>query len=150
MYFIVFGAGAPTPSVTSSRTVNELQSLIPGAPEAKGRLPMPSMVLVGDLGSHWGPPVAFGGPQMASNTCIATNGSRTVRGNGSGRWCAAPTCAPLAELSLPTTEGTYGTLTAAPGARTGLCGGLNGCKRAPPNRSSNGSFPSNRAGGMNG
>ena len=44
---------------------------------------MPSMVLVGDLESHWGPPVAFGGPQMASNTCVATNGSRTVRGNGS-------------------------------------------------------------------
>ena len=85
---------------------------------------MPSMVLVGDVGSHWGPPVAFGGPQMALNTCVGNERFATVRGNGSGRWCAAPTCAPLAELSLPTTQGTYGTLTAAPGARAGVCGGL--------------------------
>ena len=90
---------------------------------------MPSMVLVGDLGSHWGPPVAFGGPQMASNTCVGNERFATVRGNGSGRWCAAPTCAPLAELSLPTTQGTYGTLTAAPVARAGVCGGLHGCKK---------------------
>ena len=111
---------------------------------------MPSMLLVGDVGSHWGPPVAFGGPQMASNTCVGNERFATVRGNGSGRWCAAPTCAPLAELSLPTTQGTYGRLTAAPGARAGVCGELHRCKRAPPNPSSNPNRSSNRAGGMNG
>ena len=39
---------------------------------------MPSMVLVSDLGSHQGPPVAFGGPQMASNTCVGNERFATV------------------------------------------------------------------------
>ena len=94
---------------------------------------MPSMVLVDDLGSYWGPPVAFGGPQKASNTCVGNERFATVRGNGSGRWCAAPTCAPLAELSLPTTQGTYGTLTqcAHPEPAPGCAGGSTGANGRP-------------------
>ena len=50
--------------------VNEWYMLMELAPEANSKLPMPSMVLVGDLGSHWGPPGAFGGPQTGSNTPV--------------------------------------------------------------------------------
>ena len=111
---------------------------------------MPSMVLVGDLGeplgASWGLRRASNGLEHArrdepfANSLTETNGYATM----------APRGAPLAEESLLTTQGTCGRLSAAPGARAGACGGLHGCKRAPPNRSSSGSFPSNRAGGIKG
>ena len=40
---------------------------------------MPSMVLVGNLGSRWGPPGAFGGPQTGSNTCAEHERKRAIK-----------------------------------------------------------------------
>ena len=40
---------------------------------------MPSMVRVGNLGSRWGPPGAFGGPQTGSNTCAEHERKRAIK-----------------------------------------------------------------------
>ena len=78
---------------------------------------MPSLVLVGDLGSHWGPAGAFGGPQTGSNTPVRRerlNRFRTVNVHVLG---VAPRGFTLGEKSLPTAQGTCGRLSAAVGSR---------------------------------
>ena len=104
---------------------------------------MPSMVLMGNPGSHRGPPVASGGPQTGSNTSVSRErepyGSRkrTVRVGVAPRGSALL----MKRLPKPTLQACEEGSVPPPEAVRGLAGRSEGCFQCAPAPFPYGSFP---------